>query len=270
MVSIWKVTVMWRSWLLKKPRWQKLLVIPRPQRGKRLRHTRQPHLPYRSWCPICVAGRRDNAPHKSLTDEERSVPEVGMDYCFIRRAVETETATVLVVKDRVSRAIRVHVLGFKGTCLEEASSIAAGAISQFGHKGAISLKTDNEPALIDLRRETTDKLDIGIMVIKPTAAESQSNGSIEAGVKTFKGLLRVHLASLEKKVAMHLPSAHPLMGWLVEYVADIATKYLASSDGKTAYNRLFGKEVHEEQLEFGEKVLYKLKPSKEQGVVIDV
>ena len=47
------------------------------------------HLPYRSWCPICVAGRRDNAPHKSLTDEERSVPEVVMDYCFIRRAVET-------------------------------------------------------------------------------------------------------------------------------------------------------------------------------------
>jgi hypothetical protein len=123
---------------------------------------------------------------------------------------------------------------------------------------------------VDLRRETAEKLDVGIMVIKPTVAESQSNGSIEAGVKTFKGLLRVHLASLEKKVAMHLPSAHPLMGWLVEYVGDITTKYLQGSDGKTAYNRLFGKEVHEEQLEFGEKVLYKTKPNKEQGVVIDV
>jgi hypothetical protein len=109
------------------------------------------HLPYRSWCPVCIAGRRENAPRKSLSEEERSVPEVGMDYCFIRRAIETETATALVVKDRISRAIRAHVLGFKGTCLEEASTIAAGAISQFGHKGAISLKTDNEPALVDLR-----------------------------------------------------------------------------------------------------------------------
>ena len=198
------------------------------------------HLPYRSWCAVCVAGRRDNAPHKPMADEDRSVPEVGMDYCFIRRAAEPDTTTVLVVKDRFSRAIRAHVLGFNGTCLEEASQIAAGAISQFGHKGSIAVKTDNEPALVDLRNEVIKKLHVGVMVIKPPVGESQSNGSIEGCVKTFKGLLRVHLAALERKVDLHLPSAHPLTGWLVEHVADLTTKYLQASDGKTAYNRLFG------------------------------
>ena len=68
------------------------------------------HLPYRSWCDICVAGRRDNPPHLARTPEERSVPEIGMDYCFVERKVEEESTTVIVVKDRDSKAIRAHAL----------------------------------------------------------------------------------------------------------------------------------------------------------------
>ena len=43
---------------------------------------------------------------------------------------------------------------------------------------------------------------------------------------------------------------------LVECVADIATKYLQGADGHTGYGRLFGKPVHEEGLEFGERVVW--------------
>ena len=27
------------------------------------------HLPYRNWCPCCVAGRRNNTPHRELGDK---------------------------------------------------------------------------------------------------------------------------------------------------------------------------------------------------------
>ena len=59
------------------------------------------HLPFRSWSTECVAGRRDNPPHTRRKDEERQVPEVSMDYAFVRREEETETVAVLVVQDRV-------------------------------------------------------------------------------------------------------------------------------------------------------------------------
>ena len=36
------------------------------------------------------------------------------------------------------------------------------------------------------------------------------------------------------------------MKWLVEHVTDLTTKYLVGHDGKSATNRLFGKQVHEE------------------------
>ena len=227
------------------------------------------HLPYRSWCADCVAGRRNNPAHRRMAAEEHQVPEVGMDYCFIRRRAEDDTTTVLVIKDRDSRAIRAHVLRYKGTCLEEAADLATQGIQGFGHKGKLQIKTDNEAALLDLRRTVVGKLDAGILPIKPPPGESQSNGSIEAGVKTFKGLLRVHLLALERKADMHLPTGHPLMKWLVEHVTDLTTKYLVGHDGKSAYNRLFGKQVHEEGFEFGEKVLYKTRPTKDANVVLD-
>ena len=62
------------------------------------------HLPYRSWCDECVAGRRDNPAHKPIDCQENSVHEVMMDYCFLRRCDETELITVLVFKERQSRA----------------------------------------------------------------------------------------------------------------------------------------------------------------------
>ena len=102
-----------------------------------------------------------------------------------------------------------------------------------GTKGVLLIKTDNEPALKALREEVTRKLENGIIPVAPPVKESQSNGAIENGVKVFKGLLRVHLLALERKMDGYIPSAHPLMAWLVEHVADLMTKYFQGNDGKS-------------------------------------
>ena len=63
-----------------------------------------------------------------MAAEEHQVPEVGMGYAVIRRRTEDDTTTVLVIKDRASRAIRAHVLRYKGTSLEEAADLATQGI----------------------------------------------------------------------------------------------------------------------------------------------
>jgi hypothetical protein len=55
----------------------------------------------------------------------------------------------------------------------------------------------------------------------------------------------------------------------VEHVSDIATKYLQGVDGRTAYERLFGKRVHEEALEFGERIFWRKKRTHDMNVVLD-
>ena len=86
----------------------------------------------------------------------------------------------------------------------------------------------------------------------PAAYEHESNGIIENGNKVGKGLMRVLLLALEARVNGRIPCTHPVFAWLAEHAADVMTKYLAGKDGKSAYERLFGKTVREEALEFGE------------------
>ena len=90
------------------------------------------HLPFRSWCAECVSGRRDNPPHTRRAPEERLVPEVLMDYAFVRRHDETQTMTILIMKDRESRAVRAWTMRNKGVCFEEAAARAVEGIKGFG------------------------------------------------------------------------------------------------------------------------------------------
>ena len=40
------------------------------------------HLPYRSWCRHCIRGRGTETSHFAQEAEDRTVPEVHMDFCF--------------------------------------------------------------------------------------------------------------------------------------------------------------------------------------------
>ena len=62
---------------------------------------------------------------------------------------------------------------------------------------------------------------------------------------------------------------HTILCWLAELVGDLASKYLVCIDGKTGYERLFGKKVWEEQLEFGELVLWRKPRLQDYGVVAE-
>jgi hypothetical protein len=66
-----------------------------PSAAERAAHAAT-HLPFRSWCAECIAGRRGNPAHRRVSDEDDEkggVPEIAMDYCFIRRAEEEQVLT---------------------------------------------------------------------------------------------------------------------------------------------------------------------------------
>ena len=49
-----------------------------------------------------------------------------------------------------------------------------------------------------------------------------------------------------------------MFAWLVQHSSSVLTKSLVGKDGRTPYSRLFGKEVAEEGLEFGELLRWRL------------
>ena len=123
-----------------------------PTDEERRRHE-MTHLPFRSWCPHCVRGRMANPPHRDLGPPgQMGVPEVAMDYCFLSKEEGSRPLTVLVTKDRGSKAIIANAVLCKGRAFEDTVEQAALNIRRFGHLGKVLLKTDNEHALVDLRK----------------------------------------------------------------------------------------------------------------------
>jgi hypothetical protein len=227
------------------------------------------HLPFRSWCAECVHGRRDAPPHHRTKRGAGEVPEVAFDYAYIRRDDEEETVTLLVMRDRDSKALRAWVLERKGIDMDATVDRAVAGVRELGYRGRVLIRCDGEPALVALRNAITAGLPDGATPIVTPVGESASNGGIEGAVKIFKGILRVHLAALERKIGARFPSNHPVLTWLVEHVGDVVSKYMVGVDGRTAYERLFGRPVREEGLEFGETLHWRHRPSKDMNVVLD-
>ena len=62
------------------------------------------HIPFRSWCAHCVAGKGKSNPHPREVNKDREVPEVSLDYMYMQsgRDVEQLGMPILVAKDRKS------------------------------------------------------------------------------------------------------------------------------------------------------------------------
>ncbi len=227
------------------------------------------HLPFRSWCVECVQGRKDAPPHFRTKRAAGEVPEVSFDYAFMRRDDETPLATLLVMRDRDSKCIRAWALEHKGVDMDETVKRAVAGVHDLGYRGRVLIRTDGENALKSLRNAITAGLPDGATPITTPVGESASNGGIEGAVKIVKGMLRTHLAALERKIGGKFPAGHPVLTWLVEHVTDIISKYAVGIDGKTAYERLFGRPLREEGLEFGETLHWKHRPTQDMNVVLD-
>ena len=72
------------------------------------------HLPFRAWCPACVAGKAKDKMHLKQKPEVQNVPVVVFDYCFLGTNDAKETLPVQVMLDTRTGIIFGHVVPRKG------------------------------------------------------------------------------------------------------------------------------------------------------------
>ena len=73
------------------------------------------HLPFRNWCEVCVRGRGKEEAHRK-SEEERGLPEVHIDFCFLGAEHEPgEALTILIVKERATKMAMATVVPSKST-----------------------------------------------------------------------------------------------------------------------------------------------------------
>ena len=105
-----------------------------------------------------MAGRRANPARRWAPECKRGVPEVIIDYCFVRREGEESALTILLLKDRGSGALRTCDIQRMGASTEEDAERTLQGICDLGHRGSIAVNTNSEPPLIALREELLSQL----------------------------------------------------------------------------------------------------------------
>ena len=104
------------------------------------------HLPFRSWCRLCVQGRAKDAAHHLRGDEEaRGLPLIQMDFFFLGSKGQEANATGITVVETGGGAVGATGLPQKGRGLYVVQFIVH-MISEWGFTDVV-IQTDQEPAI---------------------------------------------------------------------------------------------------------------------------
>ena len=94
---------------------------------------------------------------------------------------------------------------------------------------------------------------------KISCEEQRQQWSGGGGIQGVEGQIRALLLALEARTAVKINPRMPIVTFLPEYAAYLVNRLEVGKDGKTAYERVRGKKATVLGIEFGEKLLYKVK-----------
>ena len=120
----------------------------------------------------------------------------------------------------------------------------------------LTLKSDNEPVIAKLLSEALRELRINgvsqILEEHPSEYGPRANGAADVGVQLVKNHLRTVRCNPENEIGHMIPVRHPLIAGMVRHAAALITWSAKGHDGRTAYQRVRGKEFRTCLLDFGE------------------
>ena len=97
-------------------------------------------------------------------------------------------------------------------------------IEEFGYGGApVCIKSDQEPAIVDVQRAVIAKRGNTIPVNSPVG-DSQSNGRVENAIKKVRNMVKTIPSSLESRWGVRVARDHRVYPWVFEWAADLMTR----------------------------------------------
>ena len=101
------------------------------------------------------------------------------------------------------------------------------------------------------------------------AADSQSNGFIERGIRSVEEMTRVILFDLSSRVGSPISVHSPVFPWIVEHATDILNKCHVASDVTSAYEQLKRRQHRGVLLPFGTAATFRVAGKVPGGVVTE-
>ena len=217
------------------------------------------HLPYRSWCSICVEskGRSNNHPPQKTS----AVPVIQCDFAYIKGIHDKQVIPVLTAIDVETGMSMATLVQDKQRQFTYLTQCLQTCLTECGRTQAILaptvLQSDQEEYLVSLLKTTARTIGSNITVRQSPAYSSQSQGSIERFHRTLFNQVRTLTAQLKNNYKLNIISInHPIMPWVIRHAAYLLNRHAIHNDGKTSYFRRWNKEHKTPLCEFGETIQY--------------
>ena len=210
-----------------------------PTAQERLEHDRV-HLPFRSWCEICVKGR-GKEPHYKHEDADRAMFSVVIDFFFIADGKGETKWPCVVMRERETKYVHAYMMPTKSTDDDAVVRRLMEDIQEMGlDKETVVIKGDQEPSITPFIRKLQEACGRGIEE-RSRKYRSQSNGVAERAVQSIEQMVKVMLLALQKRLNATISGNHPIVSWMVIRAAQMLNTLEVGHDGRTAYERLKGK-----------------------------
>ena len=147
-------------------------------------------------------------------------------------------------------------------------------ITSLGHV-KVTVRTDGEPAILNIARRLADALRNDAMVgIKGIRAfletaprySSQSMGGVGSFQRTLKTDVLTMRYDVEARYTFALGPGHNLWPWMVRWASFVRSRYGVKSNGRTAYQDAFDTDYTGDILPFGETAMFRMPGSKTGAV----
>ena len=198
--------------------------------------------------------------HRRSVEDDRQRLEFSFDYCFLGDDGAARM-TVLVGRERVTGMTMASAVPVKGTSGQFAALKVLDFLKQCGaEETTIILKTDQEPAIEALVKDIVAARGQALTIVeKSPVGSSGSNGVVERAVQGIEGQMRTMKSALEDRLRTKLKPDDRVLMFLAEYAAHLVNRLEVGKDGKTAYERSRGKRATVIAVEFGERLLWRVR-----------
>ena len=195
------------------------LAVPSPKEpgaAERARHELT-HIPYRSWCFSCVAGRGADDAHRK-SDGYTGPPRVECDFMFLSSRVHLVNSglTIFNMVDRESQSMAA-ALTVKAAS-EMLVRFFLAMLDAWGRSDVtVLLRSDQEVTLTLILREVQARRQQRTLVERSPVESHATMGAMERANRTMGEMLRTMKHATETRVGGRLDTDHPLISWMIRH-----------------------------------------------------
>ena len=234
------------------------LYVPKQPTADEIREHELTHLPFRSWCEICVRSKSKQNQSRAISVRQ---PVIQVDYAFMGDSQSDTQVTLLTATDVLSGMGLACVVPSKGRIVYAQAELRKFVL-EIGRTFGI-VQCDPEASLKALVEAVTGDIG-GLSYREAPTGWKQAQGSISNMQATLYAQIRALKLDIQHRYGMSVSVHSPLFPWIVKHSMWLLNRFLHRSDGFTPFERRWGKKYGGALCRIAESVQFRLPAPKSE------